>query len=423
MVQFAQVRDYIFALGRFVGYSLERFKRDGGPRAAAALSYSSLLAIVPLFAIAFALLSAFEGFEDLRIDLQTKLFEAVVPDAALAISDHFATFLDNARRMTGAGVVGLAATAVLLLNTINGAFNAIWRVSEQRPLVFRVLIYWTLLSLGPLLVGASISISTYAFATVQLAGIEAYTRPVFALSGLLPFVFSTLGFALLFIVVPARAIQVRHAVTGALVAAILFELLKKGFGYYLGNFPSYQVIYGALAALPIFLVWMYLSWAVLLIGAEIAAALPEWRAAEARRLSEHGPGARLALALAILGRLRGAARDGQILKESQLANGLPATLEELDDVLQALRRRAYVVRSGTRRWVLSRDLATVTLMDLVRTLGLSLNPGAGWPPAVAAAVAALAEAGAEPGSRSLAELLDQPAGGDDEAPIKFERLA
>ena len=106
MVQFAQLRDSVLALGRFVGYSLERFGRDGGPRVAAALSYSSLLAIVPLFAIAFALLSAFEGFEDLRIDLQTRLFEAMVPDTALAISDHFATFLDNARQLAGGGEWG-----------------------------------------------------------------------------------------------------------------------------------------------------------------------------------------------------------------------------------------------------------------------------------------------------------------------------
>jgi membrane protein len=193
---------------------------------------------------------------------------------------------------------------------------------------------------------------------------------------------------------------------GALVAGILFELLKRGFGLYLKYFPSYEAIYGALAAVPIFLVWMYLSWAVVLLGAEIAASLPEWRAAVARDRRSRVSGAKLALALTILSRLKAASRDGTLLRETALVRGLPATLEELDQVLRALRRTDFVARSGRSRWLLSRDLTTTTLGTLVTALDLSMEAGDGWPDRVKAATTKLTEASAEPSQLKLADLLD-----------------
>ena len=417
-----KVRRAAAVAARFLGYCLKRFLDDGGPRTAAALSYSSLLALVPLLAIAFAALSVFEGFADLRAELQNRLVEAFLPQAAQVVGDHLTSFVSNASQMTGPGLAVLALTAILLLNTITSAFSEIWRASEPRPLVLRILVYWAILSLGPLLLGASLSVSTYAFATVQWAGLEAVAEPVFGLAWLLPFLLAVLGFTLLFLIVPNRSVRRRHALAGAVVAASLFELLKKGFGLYLAHFPSYQAIYGALAVVPIFLIWTYLSWAALLIGAEIAAALPEWRAAERRGEGHHGPGARLALALAMLGRLRRASREGQILSEKALSRHLPATLRELDDVLGALRRGRYVVRSGLRRWVLARDLSTVTLNNLIDLLGLSLEPGRGWPDSALAAIRDLAAERAERGGTTLAEILDDRSD-ERAAALGLERLA
>jgi membrane protein len=162
----------ISTAARVLAYSFQRFLSDGALRVAASLSYSSLLALVPLFAISLAVLSAFEAFAGLRQQLQELLFDNLMPSAGSAAVEHFTSFVDNASRATGVGILGLAATAVLLLNTITDGFNKIWRAGEARPLVVRILIYWALLTLGPMLVGASFSLSTYAFAIVQWSGVE-----------------------------------------------------------------------------------------------------------------------------------------------------------------------------------------------------------------------------------------------------------
>ncbi len=398
-------------LAHVFAYAGRRFLRDGGLQIAAALSYSSLLALVPLVTISFAILTAFEAFDQAKADLQVMLVETFPEDISQLVYQQFTAFMDNANRMTAIGIVGLGVVAILLLNTITGGMNAIWRVSQPRPLALRILVYWALLTLGPLLLGASLSLSSYAFAAVQWSGVEDYTPP-FVTARFLPFLLSVVGFTLMFVVVPNRAVNFRHAILGALLAALLLELLKSGFGLYLRHFPTYQMIYGALAAIPIFLLWMYLSWAAVIFGAELAASFPEWRAAQQRRRRGGEPGAELALALSLVLRLRGANRDGRVLREGTLARGLPATLAELDHVLRALRRARIVARSGGR-WLLSRDLETVSLDDLVGVLGLSFEPGEGWPEPVRGVLDELSASGAELRARSLEQLLPDP---DPQAP-------
>lgn len=402
-MQAPKLPQWLEDLGQVIGYTGRRFVRDGGLQTAAALSYSSLLALVPLITISFALLTAFDAFEAVRSDLQEMLFDTFPADISKAVSDQFTTFIDNANRMTGVGVAGLGVVAVLLLNTITGGLDAIWRVSEPRPLALRILVYWALLTMGPLLLGASLSLSSYAFAAVQWSGVSDYTPPFIA-ARVLPVLLAILGFTLMFLVVPNRAVSLKHAVLGAVLAAFLLELLKIGFGIYLSNFPTYQVIYGALAAIPIFLLWMYLSWAAVIFGAELAASLPEWRVAKERVRRGGQTGAELALALSLLIRLRAAHRDGRVMREGALARGLPATLLELDYVLRTLRRARFVARSGGR-WLLSRDLATVSLGDLIQVLGLSYDPGDGWPDRVGEVLGELSASTGELRERSLEQLL------------------
>lgn len=372
---------------RFFGYAARRFAADGGPRQAAGLSYVSLLAIVPLFAIGLAVLAGFPAFESLRADLHGVVLENLLPDAGLEVSEQFGAFIDNASRMTLPGLIALGVTALLLLLNVTAALNDVWRVAEPRPLALRLAIYWALLTLGPVLIGASLSLSGYIFAAAEWFGVgrDALGGSP-ALARLVALGFSTLGFTLLFILVPNRSVRLAHALTGGLTAGLLFESLKFGFGLYLHYVPSYQVVYGAIATVPLFLIWMYLSWAVTLFGAEVAAALPEWRATLARGSRVAGAGARLALALSLLSRLRSAHRSGTKLRHRALALGLPATPGEIDETLQRLRRVGWVARGFGGRWILARDLETVDLTALAEALNLGLAPGAGWPPAAEAAL-------------------------------------
>ncbi len=374
-------------------------------RTATQLSYASLLAIVPALAICLGLLSALPGFESLRLKAQVLLFDNLVPNAGVEVSDQLAAFVENASSMTGFGTLALALTVMLLLSTINGAFNAIWRVTEPRPFMVRVMAYWMILTIGPIFLGASLSLSSYGFATTVLE----HGDRAFGLTRLLPFLLTTAGFTLLYSVVPARPVAVLHALIGGVVAAALSEFLKTGFGLYLKQFPSYEAIYGALAAVPIFLVWMYLSWAVVLFGAEIAASVREWRLVDRLRQGSRGGGPRLALAL--LYRLRNAARNGTSMKESALTRGLPANLEQLASVLDALKRNGFVNRSGGN-WFLARDLTAASLQDLLQALDLALEPREGWPEGGEAIVTAAGELGHDVKGKSLAALIDKATASD-----------
>ncbi|MGD1877452.1 MAG: YihY family inner membrane protein [Kiloniellaceae bacterium] len=391
----------------FAAYCGRRFLADQCLRTATQLSYASLLAIVPILAICVGLLAAFPAFETLRVDAQLMLFQNLVPNAGVEVSDQIATFVENARSATGFGTLALMVTAILLLSTINGAFNGIWRVTEPRPLTVRIMAYWMVLTIGPIFLGASLSLSSYGFATTVLE----HGDRAFGLTRLLPFLLTSVGFTLIYLVVPARSVAILHALLGGVVAGALSELLKTGFGFYLKQFPSYEAIYGAMAAIPIFLVWMYLSWAVVLFGAEIAAAAPEWRLVDRLRQGSRGAGPRLALALALLYRLRNAARSGTVLKETALTRGLPAGRDQFASVMHALKQHGFASRSGGR-WFLARDLTAASLQDLLAALDLALDPGEGWPEGVEAIVNAAGELGSGVKGKSLAALIDKATASD-----------
>ncbi|SDF47530.1 tRNA-processing RNAse BN [Limimonas halophila] len=390
----------------FATYTALRFHRDDGFRLASGLTYASLLALVPLLAIALAMVSAFPAFEGVRETALDTLFRETLPGTGDRIAEWMADFIDRAGKMTGPGVLGLAVTAILLLSNINGAFNAIWRVSEARPWAMRLLVYWALLTLGPLLLGASLSLSSAAFGA--LGGGEAFGGSA-ALARALSTLLLAVGLGVIYFVVPNRGVHPLHAAVGGLVGSGLFELATFGFGVYLANFPSYEAIYGAFSTLPIFLVWLFLSWCAVLLGAEVAAALPEWRAARARGRTRVSAGARLALGLALLSRLRAGMTDGHHLRRRELVRGLPATPAEVDGVLKPLRQAGCVARTQTGRWVLGRDLATVTLADLMAALDVTLEPGGGWPTEVSVAMAELTGASAPQTARSLEDMLTERA--------------
>lgn len=365
----------------FARHLNSRFVEDRCLAAAASLSYTSLLALVPLVAIGFAVLSAFPAFESAQEEIQAFVFKNFVPSAVETVQSHLAGFIEKARGLTAIGVIGLAVTALLLFNTIETALNLIFRVTSSRSVINRLLVFWAMLSLGPLLAASGFSVATAFYAdAAATSGLSSILDR--AAQGI-PTLLSILAFAFLYKVVPNRPVRFRHALIGAAVAGIAFTLLRWGFTIYVTRFPSYQNLYGTLATIPIFLFWMYLSWAVVLIGAVITAALPDWGRRTGSDASALSPSRRLRLATAILDELYNRAQTGGVVTEEELLAAVDAPERVVGAMLVALREAQLVECTETGDWLAARDPAVVTLNDLVRALDLELDrdDGVGREPA------------------------------------------
>lgn len=356
----------------FLRYLFARFQSDGCSTSAAALSYTSLLAIVPMLAIGLAMFAAFPGFSGTRDALIQSLFENLTPSLGATVRTYLYTFMDNAVQTTGAGIIGLVVTAILLIHTIQVAFDRIFGATSRKTQWNRFPIYWALITLGPILFGVSFSISTYFFKKAGDSDLYGVSTGVQILGAIAPFVLQTIGFALFYRLMPTRPVLTPDAVWGGLAAAFLFELSKRLFGLYLTYMPSYQALYGALATIPIFMVWMYLAWVIALIGAEVTAALPEWRAGRRSATAHHRRGDRLSLSLALLALLRQARSHGVGLRTLDFIKELRADPVQVHELLEQLQRANIVAYSDGSRWVLTRDLAAMTMHYLCRVLGLSL---------------------------------------------------
>lgn len=367
-------RDQLRRLGAFAAFAWSRFHAERCLRMAASLSYTSLLAIVPLTAIAFAMLAAFPVFQGVREQFQSVLFANLLPDSAAAMRDYFELFVRNTARLTAVGIVGLALTAVLLLGTIESSLNAIFRVARPRAVVPRLLAFWALITLGPLLLGASFSLSTVIFAATRWPGLDILTGPTGWLARFMPTAIIIVLLMFFYVVIPNRPVRLSAAAAGGALAGLLFAGLRGVFGYYVANFPTYQTIYGAVSAIPIFLVWMYLSWTVVLFGAVLTATLGEWRTAGGRPAGDApAAGERLRAAVAVLGRLARAARAGGTVSRSQLLRATPIGDAALDRLLGALRRAKFVEDAAAGGWLLARDLSEATLADLADALGIGIG--------------------------------------------------
>lgn len=230
------------------------------------LAYVSLLSLVPVIMVFFMIMSAFPAFEPIKAEFEQFVFSNLALNSGDVVQNYITKFVDNASSMGFASILGLFVVALLLISNIDKTFNHLWKTKVQRPIVHTISIYWMVITLGPILILLSLAISSY------LAGLATYAddyTPGFgtALLKLVPWASAIGAFMLLYMIVPNRPVRAKYALCGAIVATLLFELTKFGFAVYLTNFPSYQVIYGALATIPILFVWVYLSWVVVLLGA------------------------------------------------------------------------------------------------------------------------------------------------------------
>jgi membrane protein len=410
--------------GAFSNYALWRFIGDGCLAGAGALSYTTLVSLVPLTAIVTAVFSGFPIFDGAREQFLGLLTHYFIPEIGEEAAYWFRYFASIAAQTTAVGIVALAVSAILLLVTIEEQMHAIWRVRTARPWMQRVLSYWALLTLGPLLLGLSLSLSGYLDSFARSAGfdaaaIEQVTASWFHRVALVvPFVLETIACTLLYTLIPNCTVRWREGLIGGVVAAVAIELLKIGFALYIAGFSSYRTVYGAIAAIPIFLLWMYISWAAVLLGAVVAAALPQWRFDHGESGVSAG-GRHLGFALALLGELADGTLHGTARTPAELASRLGIAAATVDDHLAPLNKAGFVMPTASGGWVLSRSLASASLFDLYGAMRLPLAGGwrvgdaeAPWQRRVVAAMKHVAAAESGAMRISLADLL----GDDREAP-------
>lgn len=336
-------RTQMRALLRFV---LRRLDEERLPQVAGSLTFTTVLALVPVLTIAFAIFTTFPLFTTFRDSLEAYFVQSLMPKGvANTILDYLSQFASKANRLSAVGAIFLIVTAIMMFGTVDRTFNQIWRIQTPRPFLQRMIVYWAIMTLGPLLIGASLSF------TSLLSPVSSLARELPLLGTMLSVLISvsltTLAFALLYLTVPHRLIDWRDAVAGGLGAAIAFEITKRLFTFFIAQFPSYRVIYGALAAVPIFLVWIYLCWLITLAGAVLAAALP---VVKYERWWHHAvPGSRFLDAMAVLQVLIDAREQNAAVDALRLRAETRLGFEESESLLQQMLDAGWVGRIRAER--------------------------------------------------------------------------
>src|SRR5690606_6117413 len=346
----------------FARFLWRRFLDDRLFEAAGALSFTTTFALVPLSMVVFGVLSAFPVFEEWRELLSDFLFANFVPSSAAGVRDWLLSFSQNTGKLTAVGVIALVVSVLVTLVGIESAFNRIWRVHTARPRLSRFLVYWTVLTLGALVAAASLSVIGRVF-ELDVFRTSAGQWLQSAVLDSAPIVIELLAIALIYRVVPHRTVHWRHAFAGAVVAVVLLELGRRLIGVYLGSFNAYQNIYGAVAFVPIFLLWLYCGWVSILLGASFASSVSAFRYQPAHlRLPQ---GYEIYAMLRLLARFRDARREGRDLHSDEILESEPVLTDTLvQDTLAQLESIRVVRRAETGDWLLARDLEDLTLAEL-----------------------------------------------------------
>lgn len=356
--------------GTFMRFLAKRALEDDLFQAAGALSFTTVFALVPLSMVVFGVLSGFPLFAEWSERLSDYIFSNFVPNAARSVEDYLLQFSSNAGQLTIAGVIALVVSLLITLNGVEAAFNRIWRVRSHRPKFGRFLVYWTVLTLGALMAAASLALSARFFALSVFDTSAGHALEKLMLQ-LAPMALELLAFAAIYKVVPHRTVQWRHAVAGALLAAVLFELIKGGIGLYLGTFGNYSKIYGTLAFVPIFLLWIFLSWFAVLLGASLASTISAFRYQPASMRLPHGY--EFYGLLRMLGRFNEARHHGKGLHSDEIQQLEPILTDALvQEILAQLCDIDVVRRAEGGEWLLTRNLDELSMAELYEACHLRI---------------------------------------------------
>ena len=352
-------------------YFFQRFRADRCSEIAAALVYMSLFALVPLLTVIYAVGSAIPTSANLESQIEQFLMQNLLPQSSQEVASYLSSFSEQAKNLTGAGIGILAITAVLMLRNVERAFNNIWCNKENRGAVSSFLLYWAVLSLAPVILGLGLGIQAYLYAAAKsIAGIDVLGVSAFLLS-LLPFVLSVLGLSALYVTVPNCAVPIRHALVGGTAAALAFSIAKATFTTVMAN-SSYALVYGAFAAVPVFLLWLYITWIIVLSGAIIVNSLTTYQSLEQANRPK------LLKALDVLYVLWQAQHRGEPVSEIQLLRNQDNILGGLDgeswrQIRESFVTNKLITQSSQGKFLLSKDLSRVSLNDIKTLINIELD--------------------------------------------------
>ncbi|NCF18767.1 MAG: YihY family inner membrane protein [Haliea sp.] len=347
---------------RRIRYVIARFSVDRCSENAAALTYMSLFALVPLLTVLYTMASAIPAFQGLEEQMQDFLFQHLMPDSSDEIEAYLSDFSRQAKNLTGPGIVFLVITAVLMLRNIENAFNQIWRARENRSAVSSFLLYWAVLSLAPITIGVALGLSTYLSTFAHaLEEFDVIGARAFLLKSS-PLLLSTAGFSLVYVAVPNCRVPFKHAIIGGFVAACAFHIARNIFtDLVVGS--SYTFIYGAFAAVPLFLLWIYLSWIIVLMGGILVHSLSAYQTVEQARRPT------VLKALDILFLFWQKQQSGRAVREIELLNNKHTVVRGVDsetwrELRDLLIRKKIITQNDKGHYLLSRDLNSIKFWQL-----------------------------------------------------------
>ena len=328
---------------------------------ASALALTSLFALVPLLMVSISILSMLPAFQSLQGQFQNFIFENMLPSSGSAINEYLQMFLKNRVGLPVTAVVVLFVISVMMMRSLEKVLNEIWQVQQERPLTQALLLYWAVLSLGPILVGTSLTVSSYLL-SLKWWGVNESLG--FNLLSLLPFLFNFIAFTFIYLVVPNTKVKLGHAIIGGVMMAVVFDLTKKAFAWYALHPPTYEMLYGTLAIIPLFILWVALSWQLFLLGAVIVHAL-----GLSHQQRQIGESTTFELSLMVLKILLVAQVDKKGMNAMAISKKLgQKNIKTIQQLLSRFAKKNYVVQSAQNKYYLACDLNSVMLSELYQDM-------------------------------------------------------
>lgn len=362
----------------FLRYVVLSYFRHDCPKVASYLAFTSLFALVPMLTVIYAILALVPELKGLESKMEQFVFEHFVPTTGTQLEEYFRDFAQQTNNLTSIGIVMLLVTAVMMLRKIETTFNVIWHVSVSRKGVNGFLLYWALLSLGPVMMGGTFAVSSYIISQQILYDVVALPGFQKFMLGILPILMSSVAFSLAYLTIPNTKVPIKHGIAGGILAAFLFDIARQGMTLFISLSPSYHIVYGAFAAVPIFLIWVLVSWNILLMGAEFVQALTNFNISKSRAASSLGN------ILSILQQLYQLQSSGQMVEATDMLRRMPwLAAEEWEVYTDKLAKANLIYMHGEGEISLTRDLHKYSLAQLYSDcfgdiLSLDLQGAGAW---------------------------------------------